>query len=431
MDYWCALWFWPIEQADLLPSRTEFLFDLTMILEGTPANTSRVSAQSLFDEVTDVTQGEQLLLDFASKFTEGSIVDLDQLCSMFPRMELVRKIAEANKFMHWELEFAELFAERGGFDLIIGNPPWVLLGWNEQDVLSDCQPIFAIKKLNATQTMQQRNRVLIYRNIKDLYFREYEAISGQQAFLNATQNYKELVGMKANLYKCFLPQAWLFANNNGVSAFIHPDGVYDDPNGGLLRDQLYPKLRYHFQFTNERRLFEEVHHNTVYSLNIYCNEESKEFDSISNLFDPITVEQCYDENINGLIPGIKDENGWCISGHPSRVVIIGKEELKLFAKIFDGSDNWKQARIPVLHTKVFADVLECFANAKMKVSEIEEKIYTTVMWDETATQNNGIIKRNVHFPLTSIDTIEKFGQYKNGTKLNEAVPLFMRIDAKK
>ena len=35
MDYWCALWFWPIEQADLLPSRTEFLFDLTMILEGT------------------------------------------------------------------------------------------------------------------------------------------------------------------------------------------------------------------------------------------------------------------------------------------------------------------------------------------------------------------------------------------------------------
>ena len=25
MDYWCALWFWPIQQADLLPTRAEFL----------------------------------------------------------------------------------------------------------------------------------------------------------------------------------------------------------------------------------------------------------------------------------------------------------------------------------------------------------------------------------------------------------------------
>src|SRR6185503_18508928 len=28
MDYWCALWFWPIEKADFLPSRAEFLLDL-------------------------------------------------------------------------------------------------------------------------------------------------------------------------------------------------------------------------------------------------------------------------------------------------------------------------------------------------------------------------------------------------------------------
>ncbi|RLB03218.1 MAG: hypothetical protein DRG59_11905, partial [Deltaproteobacteria bacterium] len=27
MDYWCALWFWPIEKADLLPTREEFLFE--------------------------------------------------------------------------------------------------------------------------------------------------------------------------------------------------------------------------------------------------------------------------------------------------------------------------------------------------------------------------------------------------------------------
>ncbi len=34
MDYWCALWFWPIEEADLLPSRDDVLLDLSLLLEG-------------------------------------------------------------------------------------------------------------------------------------------------------------------------------------------------------------------------------------------------------------------------------------------------------------------------------------------------------------------------------------------------------------
>ena len=34
MDYWCALWFWPIEKADLLPTRHEFLLEVGSVLEG-------------------------------------------------------------------------------------------------------------------------------------------------------------------------------------------------------------------------------------------------------------------------------------------------------------------------------------------------------------------------------------------------------------
>mgnify|MGYP003339111026 CR=1 FL=1 len=32
MDYWCALWFWPMEQAHQLPSREEWLNDLSCVL---------------------------------------------------------------------------------------------------------------------------------------------------------------------------------------------------------------------------------------------------------------------------------------------------------------------------------------------------------------------------------------------------------------
>ena len=35
MDYWCVLWFWPLDKADLLPTRSEFLAEMHFILEGT------------------------------------------------------------------------------------------------------------------------------------------------------------------------------------------------------------------------------------------------------------------------------------------------------------------------------------------------------------------------------------------------------------
>ncbi|MGL5336780.1 MAG: DNA methyltransferase, partial [Enterovibrio sp.] len=34
MDYWCALWFWPMESADDLPSRAEYLGEIEQVLEG-------------------------------------------------------------------------------------------------------------------------------------------------------------------------------------------------------------------------------------------------------------------------------------------------------------------------------------------------------------------------------------------------------------
>ncbi|MDR0949676.1 MAG: hypothetical protein LBM69_09200, partial [Lachnospiraceae bacterium] len=80
-------------------------------------------------------------------------VCLDLLCEKNLRLALARKIAAEQHFMHWELEFANLFTERRGFDLIIGNPPWILMGWNEQITLSDNHPMFAIRNLTATQTV--------------------------------------------------------------------------------------------------------------------------------------------------------------------------------------------------------------------------------------------------------------------------------------
>ena len=309
MDYWCALWFWPIDKADLLPSRSEFLFDMSLILEGTMAavnitDSAKDGQLSLFP-----TEMEQMALDIIDTYGTDTIVDIPRLRQENPRLDLAAQIADKNKFMHWELEFADLFAERGGFDLVIGNPPWIKITWNEQSVLSDRQPMFAVKKLSASETAKYRTDTLQYGDIRQLYFAEFEEMSGEQNFLNAVQNYADLKGQQTNLFKCFLPQAWMYNAECGVSAFIHPEGVYDDPKGGALREKLYSRLRKHFMFANERKLFPEVDHHTQFSLNVYGGPLMVSFDTISNLYDAKSIVECYKGDSSMPIPKIKNTNG--------------------------------------------------------------------------------------------------------------------------
>lgn len=395
MDYWCALWFWPIDKADLLPSRSEFLNDMYMILVGLYSTSSDSQQLSWLDGDSDEDDTDILLQ-----------VNLDDLCALLPRLKLARTIAQQNHFMHWELEFADVFAERGGFDLMIGNPPWILLGWNEQDVLSDSNPRFAVKKLSAAETAQERKNAFENKVAQLNYFEEYEMISGEQNFLNAVQNYPSLIGMKTNFYKCFLPQAWEKTNESGIAAFVHPEGVYDDPKGGALREMLYPRLRYHFQFANERKLFPEVHHHTQFSLNVYGGPLMVSFDTISNLYDAKSIVECYQGEASAPIPGIKDANGdWNTTGHPDRIIHVTRQELEVFSKLFDDSDNWKKAKLPQLHVKQLVEVLECFGSQKQTLANLNNSIFTTQFWNETNSQKDGTIEANVCFPEKITESI--------------------------
>lgn len=408
MDYWCALWFWPIDKAEELPTRQEFLFDVQMMLgldvvrvTGDKKNKGQMS---VFDFMPDQDPYVQEMIERYDRF---GAVNLDRLRADFPRLRIANEVAQQQHFFHWELEFADVFAENGGFDLIVGNPPWIKMEWNEQAVMGDRQPLFAVKKYSANETAQVRSETLRDSSIYRLYFSEYESTSGTQAFLNAMQNYPDLKGQQTNLFKCFLPQAWLFANERGVSAFVHPEGVYDDPRGGALRRMLYARLRKHFMFANELKLFAEVHHHTQFSLNVYGGPlPSVSFDTLANLYEVDTIEQCYDDSITGPVPGIKDEAGWCVKGHPDRIIHVGQKELKLFAKLFDGNNEWKSARLPVLHARQLVEVLERFAEQKKTLASLSaDEIFTSEVLHETNSQKDRTIRAEVRFPEAPISTI--------------------------
>ena len=159
-------------------------------------------------------------------------------------------------------------------------------------------------------------------------------------------------------------------------------------------------------FANERKLFPEVHHNTQFSLNVYGGPMMVSFDTISNLYDAKSIAECYEGDPSLPVPGIKNEDGnWNTTGHPKRVIRVTKKELAVFAKLFDGNNNWKQAKLPVLHTRDLVSVLSRFAEQEYTLGNISGQICVTQMWDETNAQKNGIISRNVRFPEKMIDTI--------------------------
>ena len=346
-----------IEQADLLPTRSEYLMELSVILGEMPIAPEKQLDIPLFPETTPEAEAQEYI-------TKHGSVNLTMLCSRYPRLQLVEEIAKEKRFFHWELEFADIFADNNGFDFILGNPPWIKITWQEGDVLGDAEPLFILRKFSASKLGKLREETFTkYFQLKLDYFNIYEGFEGTQNFLNACQNYPLLKGTQTNLFKCFLPQGWSNSNQNAVQSFLHPEGVYDDSEGGNLRTSIYQRLRNHFQLQNEFKLF-PIGNRNKFSINIFGRQQKQvNFKNIANLFAVKTIDTCYEHSGEGKVGGIKnDDNEWNLEGHQKRIIQINEDKLALFAKLYDGENTPAlQARLPALHSQQLLSVTKKFA----------------------------------------------------------------------
>ncbi|MEX5348633.1 class I SAM-dependent DNA methyltransferase [Klebsiella pneumoniae] len=401
MDYWCALWFWPIDKADELPDRGTWLFEIETLLDGIVI-TEKVT------EVAEHTTGdlfaeEGLLREESSLFSGAGRLKTEVLFRHLPRLAIVDALRKQHRFFHWDLEFCDLFAERGGFDLMLGNPPWLKVEWQEAGVLGDYEPEFVLRKLSASKLAMLRvDTFNAIPALEDAWRSEYEGCEGMQNFLNAQQNYPVLRGVQTNLYKCFLPQAWRLGSQNGVAGFLHPEGIYDDPKGGQLRASVYPRLRVHFQFQNERALF-PIGNRNKFSINLYATTPATiGFSNIANLFMPQTIDGCFMPS-DKIVGGIKnDQDEWNLEGHPDRLLHIDEQLLELFSQLYDeeGTPGF-EARLPALHAKQLINVLRKFANQSKRLGDLQGQYLSLEMWHETNQQKDGTIERNTQFPKDS------------------------------
>lgn len=421
MDYWCSLWFWDVRDAKDLPNRSEWYNDLVQILNIDLDDIHELKVEDEEEKVRNYRKDKRVLekqISDALRQSSDSLFENE-------RANLVAKYAEQYKFFHYELEFIEVFRERNGFDVAVGNPPWLKIAFEEKGLMSEIFPELEIRKVTAPQVKKLQAEFLEVSAQQKVYFAENIESDVSGIFMNAYQNYPLLKGQQTNLYKCVLENGLHWISENGYLGLIHPEGIYDDPNGYELRKEIYQRLKYHFQFQNAFNLFAEVAHREKYGIHIYAGKTAHiSFVSINNLFHTSTIDSCFiaqdaDESCGGLKIKNKTTGNfeWNVKGHSSRIVNFDEHVLQILARTFENSNQWQGAKLVSIHAKEIIEIVDKIGSFKTSVANYETKI--SEGWHETNDITAGFIQRNTQYP-----DIETFEMIYSGPHIFVGNPLY-------
>ena len=399
LDYWCSLWFWPISDYSLLPSRHQFLLEMSLILTGRPTATEGTLSWVLETELDEIEAGVvRTLLGNPNR-----LLDLDNIAElMADRSSVIEETSDAQRFLHWPLVFADTLLHRWGFDLIAGNPPWVTLDWTEKEFLAQYSPTIVLRKWSADRIARQRDRILGIANLDD-FIGDVRMGSAFAAFARHLHNYPLLKGIGPNTYKLFLAQSFDLVAANGVVGLVHPIDHFRDPRGGLLRNACHRRLALLLQFANARtnHMFSDVAHRTVFSICTYRGHPSSiQFRMMVNLFAPETVDECLVHDGVGPVPGIKDANNhWQLRGHRNRVINVDELALTNLGSILDPGNPPGTCRLPMLHSRELAASLVKITAQPHRLGDLENQYLQDSMWHETGDRKTDppVFKRETAF----------------------------------
>ncbi|GLP66692.1 hypothetical protein TUSST3_33130 [Streptomyces sp. TUS-ST3] len=462
MDAWCALWFWPVQEAGLLdgtaavyergaeklPSgavaeglraadesgvlmswETEDLFgEITGGGELTAASVERRRAGRRKEAIggtrkravvplaglddwlefaealvgTEDVLADSLVAEFGSLAElepyEDALPDLmgmehfQQLELRFPWAGVAGDVARAQGFFHWELDFAQVFA-KGGYDLQVGNPPWVRPQWHEDQVLAELEPWFVLaEKPRAEEWRLRKEEVLsAARHSKAYFLGELVTTTGVSAVLSSPVAYPLLVGTKSDLYRAFMGQVWQHIAPHGSAGMIHPDTHFGGVREGALRAAAYRHLRIHAHFVNSANwAFDDLHRSWEFGMHIYGSSQAPDFLHVSELRGAEVLPDSLAHDGQGAAPAIKNNGSWDIRPHRERVVHVDTALLTSWQALrgTTGAVTETPLLYPVLATEQGAvDALAAHPN-----SLGDHNPMITTGYDEGGAKKDGLIR---------------------------------------
>ncbi|MBR7193516.1 Eco57I restriction-modification methylase domain-containing protein [Gordonia sp. SCSIO 19800] len=386
MDAWCAIWSWPLTTDIEPPDWDQWVGGLEAIL-GVPPKAGKFEKYGQTSLAGDMSWRELDVAEDADR-TFAQALPIEKALDSFQWLSLAASIADTQGYFHWELDFAPVFA-RGGFDLQVGNPPWVRPDWDEAGVLAEFDPWWQLADKPAETIKRRKRRDALDRSeLLRAFLDERAEQSAVTEQLGSGVDRPVLAGLRTDLYRCFMDQTWRSAAPNGIVGLIHQDSHFTELRAKSLRQAAYRRLRRHWQFRNEQRLF-EIHNAIEYAVHIYGRELEPRFMQASSLYHPDTVSRSLNHDGSGAAPGIKDDVGdWDLRPHAQRIIEVDKSVLSTWANLVDEpGTNALDARILYPINAASARVLGKMA-AVPRLGEVD--FDWTFGWNETTDRQRDL-----------------------------------------
>lgn len=206
--------------------------------------------------------------DIIHALHQGS-VDADMLCAC-------QELTAVARVLHWGLSFSDVF-ERGGFDVVIGNPPWERIKLSEQEFFASLDPEVA-----GAPTADAREKMIADLGKADPGTRKreiYEAYETAKRTSEAASLYMRLPAAKlgrfrltgrgdVNTYALFAELFTQLLSSRGRAGIIVPTGIATETTTAPFFNDVVikKKLAVLFDFENKEGLFPAVDSRFKFSL---------------------------------------------------------------------------------------------------------------------------------------------------------------------
>ena len=178
-----------------------------------------------------------------------------------------KSIADGEGFLHWEATFPGVWrhwqniAPEGGFDVVIGNPPWDRIKLQEVEWFAARLPEVALESTAAAR----KTAIQRLRDEEDPLACEFDAAKEradkQGHLVRESGHYPLLGGGDINLYSLFVERAMGLIRPDGLVGLLTPSGIYADKTAADFFESVSTAGRVAglFDFENKKIFFKEVH----------------------------------------------------------------------------------------------------------------------------------------------------------------------------
>jgi hypothetical protein len=174
--------------------------------------------------------------------------------------ERARALIAEERFLNWQIAFPGVWdnwasAERqGGFDAVVGNPPWDMMEFEEVPWFEARDRSIALEASRAAR----RRRILALQAADAPLWMDYQKATDRAAraakVARGSIIYSRLNGGRINLFKLFVERAHALVKPNGMVGLLTPSGIASDLSASSFFSELATKghLKALYDFENRR-----------------------------------------------------------------------------------------------------------------------------------------------------------------------------------